>query len=108
MVDYGGNFQISHDKSLSERLYVMADTTQAGPSEPERGGAILVDQLTLFQSGANWAHHIITGPQIVRPIYGPAKVMDFIDHNWAKSFGKSHLKFYTNLISRNIFGLFAL
>ena len=32
MVDYGGNFQISHDKSLSERLYVMADTTQAGPS----------------------------------------------------------------------------
>ena len=38
MADYGGNFQISHDKSLSERLYVMADTTQAGPSEPERGG----------------------------------------------------------------------
>ena len=38
MVDYGGNFQISHDKSLSERLYVMADTTQAGPLEPERGG----------------------------------------------------------------------
>ena len=38
MVDYGGNFQISHDKSLSERLYVMADTTQAGPSEPVQGG----------------------------------------------------------------------
>ena len=36
MADYGGNFQISYDKSLSERLYVMADT-QAGPSALEWG-----------------------------------------------------------------------
>ena len=46
-------------------------------------------------------------PQIVRSFYGPAKVMDFIEHNWAKSFSKSHLKFYTHPISRNTFGLFA-
>ena len=45
MVDYGGNFQISHDKSLSERLYVMADTTQAGRLElGGRGGPIWEDQ----------------------------------------------------------------
>ena len=88
MADYGGNFQISHDKSLSERLYVMADTTQAGPSalgwgvEGARFGQISKPYFNRGQIGpTTFVPPPFLASQIVRPFYGPTKVMDFIEHN---------------------------
>jgi hypothetical protein len=89
MADYGGNFQISHDKILSERLYVMADTTQAGPSAlgwGMEGARFWRISKPYFNQGQIGPTTLLLAPsplasKIARPFYGSAKVMDFIEHN---------------------------